>query len=93
MGAKWHNIKVVLRYCEGVDQPIVEPQWPMFFDLGSDPGENYNLVDFKLDMGWMFALTLIPISEYEKSIAEYPNIVPGADFDGYPASPPEGASH
>ena len=26
----------------------------MFFDLGSDPGERYNLFNTKLDMGWMF---------------------------------------
>ena len=85
MAAKWHNIKIVLRYCEGPDQPIVEPQWPMAFDLGSDPGEHYNLVDFKLDMGWMFALALTVISEFKKSIVEYPNITPGAEFDGYRA--------
>jgi hypothetical protein len=23
----------------GIDQPIVTPQWPMLFDLASDPGE------------------------------------------------------
>jgi len=74
-----------LRYFEGPDQPIVEPQWPMAFDLGSDPGEHYNLVDFKLDMGWMFALALTVISEFKKSIVEYPNIQPGAEFDGYRA--------
>jgi hypothetical protein len=37
MSVKWHNIKAILRYCEGIDQPILEPQFPMFFDLGSDP--------------------------------------------------------
>jgi hypothetical protein len=30
-------VKVVLRYREGMDQPIVKPQWPMLFDLASDP--------------------------------------------------------
>jgi arylsulfatase A-like enzyme len=88
MAAKWQNIKVVLRHCEGVDQPIVEPQWPMIFDLGSDPGEHYNLIDYKLDMGWMFALALTVIVEYEKSVAEYPNIKPGQEFDGYPTAAP-----
>jgi hypothetical protein len=27
-----------------------------------------------------------------KSFAEYPNIKPGEEFDGYPVSPAEGAS-
>jgi hypothetical protein len=83
MSVKWHNIKAILRYCEGIDQPILEPQFPMFFDLGSDPGERYNLFDRKLDMGWMFGVTLAYVAEYKKSIAQYPNISPGQEFDGY----------
>jgi arylsulfatase len=55
----------------------------MFFDLGSDPGERYNLFDRKLDMGWMFGVVLGLIGEYEKSIAEWPNIKPGEEFQGY----------
>ena len=57
MSAKWHNIKVVLRYSEGIDQPIVTPQWPMLFDLASDPGELYNLMATKMDMGWMLGVS------------------------------------
>jgi arylsulfatase A-like enzyme len=86
MSSKWRNVKAVLRYCEGIDQPIVEPQWPMFFDLGSDPGEQYNLSDRKMDMGWMFGVTLQAIAEYRASIVKYPNIAPGSEFDGYPAA-------
>jgi arylsulfatase A-like enzyme len=85
MSSKWRNVKAVLRYCEGIDKPIVEPQFPMFFDLGSDPGEHYNLFDRKLDMGWMFGVVLSAIAEYRASIAKYPNIEPGSEFDGYPA--------
>jgi hypothetical protein len=55
----------------------------MFFDLGSDPGERYNLFEMKLDMGWMYAVVYPAIAEYKKSIAEYPNIQPGMDFNGY----------
>jgi hypothetical protein len=44
-------LKVILRYSEGMDQPIVTPQWPMLFDLGSDPGELYNVFADKMDMG------------------------------------------
>jgi hypothetical protein len=39
-------------------------------------------------MGWMFAVAFQAIAEYRKSIAEYPNIQPGQEFDGYPASAP-----
>ena len=86
MSAKWRNVKAVLRYCEGIDKPIVEPQFPMFFDLGSDPGELYNLFDRKMDMGWMFGVALGAIAEYRASIAKYPNIEPGSEFEGYPAA-------
>jgi arylsulfatase A-like enzyme len=91
MSVKWRNIKAVLRYCEGIDQPILEPQFPMFFDLGSDPGERYNLFDRKLDMGWMFGVVLAGVAEYKKSIAQYPNIEPGQEFDGYRAKVPVAA--
>lgn len=83
MSSKWRDVKAVLRYSEGVDKPILQPQFPMFFDLGSDPGEHYNLFSTKLDMGWMFEVTFNAIAEYERSVAEYPNIPPGAEFDGY----------
>ena len=55
----------------------------MFFDLGSDPGERYNLFDTKLDNGWMFGVAGDAITEYEKSIVQYPNIKPGEKFTGY----------
>ncbi len=90
MSSKWHNIKAIFRHCAGIDQPIVEPQFPMFFDLGSDPGERYNLFDYKLDMGWMFGITLSFVAEYKTSIAQYPNIQPGQEFNGYPAPAAEG---
>jgi hypothetical protein len=36
-------------------------------------------------MGWMLGVTLAYVAEYNKSIAQFPNIRPGQDFDGYPA--------
>jgi arylsulfatase A-like enzyme len=86
MSSKWHNVKAMFRYCDGIDEPIVEPSFPMFFDLGSDPGERYNLFETKLDMGWMFGVVYKAVAEYEKSIAQYPNIEPGTEFDGYKAA-------
>jgi hypothetical protein len=35
MSVKWNNLKVWLRYCKGLEEPIVTPQVPMIFDLGS----------------------------------------------------------
>ena len=86
MSVKWHNIKAVLRYSEGMDQPIVTPQWPMLFDLASDSGELYNLLATKMDMGWMLGVALKFVADYQKSIAEYPNIKTGEEFKGYPAA-------
>ena len=83
MSVKWHNIKAVLRYCEGMDQPIVAPSWPMLFDLASDPGELYNLMETKLDMGWMVGVALKFVVDYQKSLAQYPNIKTGEEFTGY----------
>ena len=83
MSAKWHGIKVVFRYSEGIDQPIVTPQCPRVYDLESDPGEQVNLLANKMDMGWMYAPALHHIAEFKRSIEQYPNIDPGADFNGY----------
>lgn len=86
MSVKANNIKVWLRYVAGdggFEAPIVKPQIPLIFDLGSDPGEHHNLFNDKLDMGWELAIALPAFMEYEKSFAEYPNITPGQEFDGY----------
>ena len=91
MSVKAHNIKVWLRYNEGFDKPVVKPVWPMVFDLGSDPGELFNLTSDKMDAGWELGVVLGPAAEYLKSFAEFPNIKPGEEFEGYPA-PAAGAS-
>ena len=57
----------------------------MYYDLGRDPGEHNNLFPAKLDGGWMFELFLPYSGQLEKSFAEYPNIKPGEEFQGYPA--------
>ena len=70
----------------GDDKPIVTPQWPMAFDLGSDPAERYNLFNSKMDMGWMIGPAIRPVTEWKKSVAQYPNIETGAEFEGYPST-------
>ena len=83
MSVKAHNIKIWLRYNEGFDKPVVKPVWPMVFDLGSDPSELNNLTADKMDEGWELGVVMGPAAEYLKSFAEYPNIKPGQEFDGY----------
>jgi arylsulfatase len=100
MSAKWKNIKVVFRYAETFDGPIIKPQFPMAFDLTDDPGEQINLTSERMDMMWipgeqlnltsermdmmwMFGPVIQRLIALEKSFAEYPNIQPGQEFDGY----------
>jgi hypothetical protein len=77
---------------EGFDKTILRSHMPIVFDLGSDPGESYNLFNDKMDIGWEAAVVLPVVYEYEKSFGHYPNIKPGEEFTGYPASIPP-ASH
>jgi arylsulfatase len=84
MSVKWHNFKMVHRYCDGIDKPIVTPFLPMFFDLGSDPQERYNLTDYRFDFDFIFQVLLRIVGEFEMSTVKYPNIKPGtAEFKGY----------
>ena len=83
MSVKWHTVKVIFRYTEGIDKAIVKPYVPMLFDLSSDPQENVNLWEYNMETGWMYAPALKAIAEYQKSIAKYPNIKTGQEFDGY----------
>ena len=83
MSVKWRIYKAVFRYSEGIDKPIVTPQFPMFNDLSSDPHEIANLFATELTNGWMLAPVFKDIIEYEASVKKYPNIKPGEDFKGY----------
>jgi arylsulfatase A-like enzyme len=91
MSVKWRNIKIWLRYSEGIEKPIVTPQLPMIFDLSSDPSEKNPLFGDKMDCGWMFELLLPYIAEWDKSVAQCPNIKPGEEFTGYAAEAKTGA--
>jgi arylsulfatase len=91
MSVKWHNIKIWLRFSESIEKPIAAPQFPMIFDLGSDPFERNALFADKMDNGWMFELILPYVAQYEKSVAQYPNIKPGEEFTGYKKALPKTA--
>jgi len=91
MSVKAHNIKIWLRYSEDFDKPIVKPQFPLVFDLGSDPGERANLFFDKMDIGWENGIVLPSVFQYMRSIAQYPNIKPGEEFKGYKTALPKTA--
>lgn len=83
MSVKWRNIKLILRYAESFEKPIVKPYFPLVYDLSSDPHEDSNLFVTKMDMAWMFRPPMKVILEFMKSVEQYPNIKPGEDFKGY----------
>jgi len=83
MSVKYGDIKVIFRYGEGIDKPIVKPMFPMVFDLASDPGERFNLMFNKMDMAFMFEPAFKALIEYKLSTMKYPDIKPGEDFKGY----------
>jgi arylsulfatase len=87
MSVKWRMFKTIFRYTEGgaggFAKPIVKPQFPLSFDLSSDPHEDWNLLDTRMDNAWTFAMALRTIMQYEESVKKYPNIKTGEDFKGY----------
>jgi arylsulfatase len=83
MSVRWEIYKVIFRYGEGIDKPLVEPLFPMFFDLTSDPHEDWNLFSTDLTNAWMLIPIFRLIGEYEASVKRYPNIQTGEDFKGY----------
>jgi arylsulfatase A-like enzyme len=83
MSVKWRTMKVVFRYGESYSGPLVKPQWPLVFDLIDDPVEQWDLMEKRLDCGWVFAPVAACIGELQQSFARYPNIEPGQEFTGY----------
>jgi arylsulfatase len=90
MSIKWQYYKMIMRYTpcpaiEAINHGYVTPTLPLFFDLSSDPHEDYNLWTTTMTMGWVYGPMSELIVAYDKSVQEYPNIQPGEDFQGYPA--------
>jgi arylsulfatase A-like enzyme len=88
MSVKWRYYKMITRYTPGpsldaINQGYITPQLPMFFDLSSDPHENFNLWTTTLTMTWVYAPMLEVIGAFDRSVKKYPNIKPGEDFKGY----------
>ncbi|EKW1652589.1 TPA: sulfatase-like hydrolase/transferase [Klebsiella oxytoca] len=77
MAVKWHTMKVIYRYCEGADKPIVTPSWPIVFDLLTDPTERYNMMDTHQNIHWVEKPVQRIIDELNISMEKHPNIQPG----------------
>jgi hypothetical protein len=92
------EITVIFRYVSRDEKvpmqaPIVKSQWPMVYDLTNDPGEQWNLMNEKADMFWMFGPALKVLGEYEASVAKYPSVKPGEEFTGYGGAAKDGSSN
>ena len=79
MSIKWKIYKTIFRYTDNtpspaVQSPYIKPQFPMFYDLSSDPHEDNNLFYTDLTNAWMLAPDFKMIGEYERSVKEYPNM-------------------
>lgn len=90
MSIKWRYFKMIKRGFRDpelatLDQGAEDFQLPKFYNLSNDPGEDFNLWDTELTMGWIFAPMLEIEGAYRRSVEEYPNIPPGTEtFKGYP---------
>ena len=76
LSIKWKIYKTIFRYTEtpALEKPYIAPQFPMFYDLTSDPHEDNNLFNSDLTCGWILAPNFKLIGEYQRSLKEYPNI-------------------
>jgi arylsulfatase A-like enzyme len=88
MSVKWKTCKVIFRYTPSapalaVEYAYIQPQFPMFYDLSSDPHEENNLLYSDLTCGWMMEPVFKIVADYERSRKQYPNIKVGEDFKGY----------
>jgi len=85
ISAKWKTFKVHFRHTEEYSwsAPYIKRQVPMVMNLINDPHEEIDLMDAELTYGWVIGLAAAPLMELAQSQAQYPNIAPGADFEGY----------
>lgn len=88
LSIKWKIYKIIFRYTEdtlrpAMEQPYVKPQWPMCYDLSSDPHEDSNLFFTDLSNSWLLGPAFKLFGEYEQGVKKYPNITVGEDFKGY----------
>ncbi|HEY6325246.1 MAG TPA: hypothetical protein VIW73_01845 [Candidatus Cybelea sp.] len=74
---------MIFRYSKAIEDPEGAGQFPLTYDLSSDPGERWELGSLKGDNAWVFTPVFAEVAKYEASAKKYPNIKPGQDFNGY----------
>jgi arylsulfatase len=81
---KWRNMKVHFATAEGTHSIVQRCTFPQVFDIKEDPKESFELWG---NEGYAHARVMGPVTrilaDLAASMAEYPNIEPGQDFEGY----------
>ncbi|MDG2013657.1 MAG: sulfatase-like hydrolase/transferase [Pirellulaceae bacterium] len=81
---KWRNMKVHFATAEGTHSFVRKYTFPQVFDIKEDPKESFELWG---NEGYAHAWVMSPVSkilaELRQSMKEYPNILPGQEFNGY----------
>jgi arylsulfatase len=84
VSVKWRTFKIHLKTYESLWAPAQEYQFPPVYDVANDPGEANNLMKFALfSHSWVYGPMGTILSEKTRSMARYPNIKPGEEFEGY----------
>ena len=81
---KWRTLKVHFFTAEATFSPIVEHTFPQVYDIKNDPDEKSELFRAEgYSHLWVTKPVMGILAEIQKSMAKYPNIKPGSEFEGY----------
>jgi arylsulfatase A-like enzyme len=81
---KWRNMKVHFATFEGTHSILQRYTFPQVFDIKEDPKESYELWGNEgYAHAWVMGPVTTILTDLAKSMAEYPNIRPGQEFNGY----------
>jgi arylsulfatase len=81
---KWRNMKVHFATAEGTHAVVQRYTFPQVFDIKEDPKESFELWGNEgYAHAWVMGPVTTILADLAKSMAEYPNISPGQDFNGY----------
>jgi arylsulfatase len=81
---KWRNMKIHFKAAEGTHSVVQTFTFPQVYDIKNDPSESYELWG---NEGYAHAWVMEPVSKIlgslQASMAEFRNIKPGEEFEGY----------
>ena len=81
---KWRNMKVHFATFEGTHSIVQRYTFPQVFDIKEDPKESFELWGNEgYAHAWVMGPVTTILTDLAKSMAEYPNIQPGQEFEGY----------